>query len=89
MWDSVAQTVRIKELRDMVLLREPPQTVIHLELASMTSKNLVESIVKNIFLYIDSIGLNEQELTFLYEVIYVYIHYIAAININLSVIYLW
>ena len=38
---------------------------IHLELASMVSKDFLKTLVATIFPLVDSVGLNEQELSFL------------------------
>lgn len=42
-----------------------PSVPIHLELASMTSQEFMRNIAQQIFPLVDSIGLNEQELSFL------------------------
>ena len=51
---------RLQTLSNSILLREPPNTKIHLELASMTSMDLLKSIVAHIIPNVDSLGLNEQ-----------------------------
>ena len=43
----------------------PSDTPVHLELASMTSPEFMRDIVEQIFPFVDSIGLNEQELAFI------------------------
>jgi ADP-dependent glucokinase len=67
MWPSHNQESRLKDVVSKVLGREQMKTLLHVELASMTSTELLSNIVNGVFPYIDSIGLNEQELTFLYE----------------------
>lgn len=59
---------KIEDLK-MHLFQIPPTVPIHLELASMTSVELMTDIAMNIFPHIDSIGLNEQELSFLSQVL--------------------
>ncbi|MHA1302397.1 MAG: ADP-dependent glucokinase/phosphofructokinase [Candidatus Heimdallarchaeaceae archaeon] len=45
-----------------------PSFVIHIELAAVKDKELLQTIVNDLFSHIDSIGMNEQELLFLLEV---------------------
>lgn len=58
------KTKKVLELREH-LLQIPSHIPIHLELASMTSTQLMNEITTNIFPAVDSVGLNEQELGFI------------------------
>mmetsp|Transcript_9104 Transcript_9104/g.16676 ORF Transcript_9104/g.16676 Transcript_9104/m.16676 type:complete len:511 (+) Transcript_9104:245-1777(+) len=64
MLEGEAESFRSSRLDDFVdmLKAIPKHTPIHFELASMASVDFVGEIVKKVFPYVDSIGLNEQEL---------------------------
>jgi len=65
--DGQPEEIRKKKLEDLHfhLQAISVDVPIHLELASMTSQKLMEDISLLIFPMVDSIGLNEQELSFL------------------------
>ncbi|GAB5367371.1 hypothetical protein AAMO2058_001224500 [Amorphochlora amoebiformis] len=59
--DPAFRSSRIEDFVKM-LNTFPTTTPIHLELASMANEKYVSEIVQKVFPYVDSIGLNEQEL---------------------------
>lgn len=56
--------LRVKEL----LIKQPPTTKIHFEMASFSDEQLMAELTENIIPNVDSVGMNEQELPNLYHV---------------------
>ena len=64
MLDSQPREFWLKRLRDFVSLLDsvPRETPVHLELASTANLQFLSHVAAEVFPYIDSLGLNEQEL---------------------------
>ncbi|KAL3318212.1 hypothetical protein Ciccas_003122 [Cichlidogyrus casuarinus] len=60
---------RLQALNDFLINKVPPRTLVHFESASFDDAGLAGNIAKLILPYTDSIGLNEQELPSLIELL--------------------
>ncbi|XP_018108379.1 ADP-dependent glucokinase isoform X2 [Xenopus laevis] len=67
MMEGLSREAREERLREAAasLSEVPSDILIHLELASMTDGDLMRGIIYQVFPFISSLGLNEQELLFL------------------------
>ena len=67
-FDDEIRTNRLQQL-EQLLRSLPDSTKIHFEMASFSEQKLLEEILQYVIPYVDSIGMNEQELANLYSLL--------------------
>ncbi len=67
-FDTKLRTERLKQLESL-LQSLSPETKVHFEMASFVEQQLLEDIIEYIIPYADSIGMNEQELSNLHNML--------------------